>query len=68
MSEIKSINPATGGLRKEFEEMSLEDARRILADVDFAWKDWRQTSYSERAELMKKVAKDLIDYSHARKY
>lgn len=56
MSSIKTVNPATNQVVKEYEVMSHEQVNTILSDADKAFKKWRKTPFSVRAELLHKVA------------
>ena len=56
MSKINSINPATGEVLKEFEEMSPQEIEQIIASAHACFKAWRKTSPAERAKLLHKVA------------
>ncbi len=53
---INSINPVTGQLVNEYEELTPEAAADIVANVHAAFLDWRRTSFAERAALMRKAA------------
>jgi succinate-semialdehyde dehydrogenase / glutarate-semialdehyde dehydrogenase len=53
---MKSINPATGELLKEYQEHSDEEVKRILEECDTAFRRWRMTSFNERSALMSKAA------------
>lgn len=58
---IKAINPATGKLIKEYNEVSLENAIDALKKTDAAFKEWKKTDFSERSKLMKKAGNILKD-------
>ena len=53
---MKSINPTTGELIKEYPEHSEEEVSEILELVQSDWEQWRKTSFDERAGYMKKAA------------
>lgn len=53
---IQTINPATNVAIKSFEEMSDEAVDTAVIQAENAYKDWRKTSYEERALLLHKVA------------
>ena len=53
---FESINPATGEVLEIFEEWPAEKTHEVIAAVHEAWLKWRQTSFAQREELMKKVA------------
>jgi succinate-semialdehyde dehydrogenase/glutarate-semialdehyde dehydrogenase len=56
MSSIKTVNPATNKVEKEYEEMTGQQIDTILSNADKAFKTWRKTSFAVRAELLHKVA------------
>lgn len=56
---MKSINPATGLLLKEYPEHAPEDVKAIIAKCHQTWLSWKETTFAYRAELMKNVAKTL---------
>ncbi len=58
---IKSINPATNVLLKEFEITSPEKLEDILAKADKAFKTWKNTSFEDRAVILKKAAELILD-------
>jgi len=56
---MKSINPATGEVIKDYTEHTDEEVSEILHLVQSDWQEWRKTSFGERAKYMKRAA-DLI--------
>jgi len=56
---MKSINPATGEFIREYREHTPEEVSDIIEQVHEAWLSWRETSFEERAEKMKKAAEIL---------
>ncbi len=56
---MKSINPATGKLIKEYPEHSLSEVTEILDLTQKAWETWKLTGFVERSVLMKEAAKIL---------
>ncbi len=56
---MKSINPATGDLIKEYHTHSAEEAGKIISDVNAAWDSWRETTFHERSRLMRGAAAEL---------
>lgn len=58
---LNSINPANGQEIASYEEMNLDEVGSIVLDVDSAYQEWRQTSFSHRAQLMKNAAQILQD-------
>lgn len=58
---IQSKNPATEEILKDFDELTNEELEIKLAKSQLAFKGWKETSFSVRAELMHKLAKYLRD-------
>ncbi len=56
VATIKSVNPATGQVEKEFPVMTDERIEEILQQADAAFRQWKQTPFADRATLLKKVA------------
>ena len=63
---MKSINPATEQVIKEYQTHTDTQVGDILRDVDRAQKDWARRSYDERAELFHKAAQYMRE--HAEEY
>ncbi len=57
---MKSINPATNELIKEYSEYTPDEVKKIIESVEKDWQSWKKTSFAERAGLMKKAADILI--------
>ena len=57
MSSIKTINPATGEVLKEYPEMTSGEVSEIIAQADATFKEWRKKSFSERAKVLYNAAK-----------
>src|SRR6478672_11066345 len=55
----ESINPATEETLATFQEHTLEETKRIIAEADDAFRSWRETSFDERARLMRRAAELL---------
>lgn len=53
---MKSINPATGELLREYPDTSQKDALRRLEAADKAFASWRNTPYGQRATAMRRAA------------
>jgi len=62
---MKSTNPATGEVVKTYEEMSPEQAAQVIQSVDERQKSWRLTEFSERAQVLNKIA-DLLEQDKER--
>ena len=60
---IVAINPATNEIIKEYQELTPDEVRSIIMKADAAFRDWRRTSFAERAALMRKAARILRDKS-----
>jgi len=56
---INSINPATEEVIATFEQFTPEQTEQALAEAQTAFRQWRETSFAERARLMRRVA-DLL--------
>ncbi len=56
---LRSINPATGEVFHETEELSPAQIEKKLADAEGAFGSWRETPFSERARLMKAAGAHL---------
>ena len=52
---LKSINPFTEELIKEYSEMSLEEIGEIITGADDAFHQWQTVGFTERAALMKEA-------------
>ena len=61
LKRIKSVNPATGEVIEEYQEMSRSEAAAIVDAAHIAFQDWRKTSFEERSKLMNKAADVLKD-------
>jgi len=56
---MKSINPATGKVLREFEEHTEAEVDRILARASETFVDWRRLSFAERSMRMRNAAEVL---------
>jgi succinate-semialdehyde dehydrogenase/glutarate-semialdehyde dehydrogenase len=56
---IKSVNPATGELIREYPDTSEQDAIARLEGAAKAFSSWRRTTFAERAERMRRAAELL---------
>lgn len=56
---IQSINPSTGKIEKIFNEYSQKEVLNIVDDADDAFKNWKETAFVQRSELMKNTANIL---------
>ncbi len=53
---MKTLNPATGELIKEYTDMSEDEVSGIIKRANTAQKQWRKTSFDERAAYLCKIA------------
>ena len=60
---LSSINPANNILIKNYDEMTSPESADIISLADKAFKNWKETSYIYRSELMKNAAKVLRENS-----
>jgi succinate-semialdehyde dehydrogenase/glutarate-semialdehyde dehydrogenase len=58
---MKVINPATGKVLKDYAEMTPDETRAAVRSAHEAFRNWRDSSWGERAALMKRAAKVLRD-------
>src|ERR1700694_5276034 len=63
---LQTINPASGAVVASYEEPSPEAVQAIIASAHQAYFEWRQTSFRERAALMRRAA-DVLR-GNAREY
>lgn len=57
----ETVNPATEEKVKRFDGLSDADMKKAIEKGDNAFQSWKKTSFSERAELLKKVGELLRD-------
>ncbi|MGK7389741.1 MAG: NAD-dependent succinate-semialdehyde dehydrogenase [Candidatus Cyclobacteriaceae bacterium M2_1C_046] len=55
------INPADNAKINSFKEMNEEEVNKVIELVDANWQQWKNVSFTERANLMRKAAKVLKD-------
>ncbi len=58
--KFKSINPYNEEILNEFQEHTLTEINAILNQAEAGFKKWRATTFSSRAEIMKRVAALLV--------
>lgn len=58
-----TTNPATGETLETFTSMSKAETLQAVANAHEAFKDWRQTSFAERKDIMLRFAQDLSDHT-----
>jgi succinate-semialdehyde dehydrogenase/glutarate-semialdehyde dehydrogenase len=58
---LTSINPTTGDVLSQYEEMPSDEVMSRLEKARQAFQIWKRTRFSERAALMKAVSRILIE-------
>ena len=58
---MKAINPSTGKLIREYEEMTAEEVRRGIESAHHAFLAWRKAGFAKRAEALTRAARILRD-------
>jgi succinate-semialdehyde dehydrogenase/glutarate-semialdehyde dehydrogenase len=56
---IETINPSNNKLIKSFDKMSDDQVAEIITNSEKAYKEWRKTSFNERAKILISTAKLL---------
>lgn len=56
---MQVINPANGEVLKKYEEMTPAQVEQEISSANSAFLEWRKTSFSHRADLMKKAVSVL---------
>lgn len=56
---MKTINPATGKLIREYREMDMNEVSEIISSANAAQNEWGKKSFSERATSLNKIAELL---------
>src|SRR3989337_247314 len=59
VASLRSVNPATGEEIERFEEFTAKEVDTSLSWADSAFRDWRRTSFADRAERLRAVAEVL---------
>jgi len=62
---LRSINPATGQLVREYEETTPEEVARVLAASAEAFESWRRSSFATRAVVLRRTAELLRERTDA---
>ncbi len=65
LKSLKSINPATDEVLEGYAEMGAEEVERILNESEVAFGEWKKSSFSRRAGLMKGAARVLRENNRA---
>ena len=58
---MESINPTTGETIKTYAETTPQQVHGILEQASAAFHSWRRSSFSERAALIRRAARILLD-------
>lgn len=65
---IQSVNPVNNEVIKQFEEATDEEVNDALERAEEAYQDWKETSFRQRAEIMRKAAdvmeEDIEHYAY----
>ncbi len=56
---MKTINPATGKLIREYPEMDMNEVSEIISSANAAQNKWARKNFSERATFLNKIAELL---------
>src|SRR5262245_48896150 len=56
---LYAVNPATGETIKTYDEMTPAETGQIITQVHQTFRDWKQTSFAERAQMMRRAAQIL---------
>ena len=56
---MKSINPTTNKVIREYTEHSSSDVKTIIEDVHTEWLTWKETSFEHRSGLLRNAARIL---------
>ncbi len=56
---MKTINPSTGKIIKEYSEMSFEEVSGIIYRANIAQKQWNEKSFTNRSVNLNKIAESL---------
>lgn len=55
----ETINPANGEKLKTFDQLSDADMQKTIEKADTAFREWKKTSFSDRAALLTEVGRFL---------
>ena len=56
MAKYRVQNPKTNEIEKTYENITSDELEQALSTADETFKQWREKSYEERAEVLRKVA------------
>ncbi|MBO9470890.1 aldehyde dehydrogenase family protein [Endozoicomonas sp. G2_2] len=57
---VKTVNPATGQVIREFETISDAQLQQKIEQTHEAFLDWKERSFDERGELIRKIGELLV--------
>jgi succinate-semialdehyde dehydrogenase/glutarate-semialdehyde dehydrogenase len=57
--KLQTVNPATGGPGKSYDQDTIDDAKAAAKAARAAFLDWRRTSFDERSAVIHKAAEVL---------
>lgn len=60
MTDITTINPATGETLETYDYMSDEQVNQIVDESHEAFLQWRETSHDKRAEVIRSIGESLM--------
>ena len=58
---ITAVSPTTGEILEKYEEITPNEVLRRLEKAHYAFRDWIQMSFSERAALMEETSRVLVE-------
>jgi len=58
---MKSINPATEQVIREYTEHTSSEVKKIIEDVHYEWLTWKETSMEHRSLLFRNAASILLE-------
>lgn len=62
MSDITTVNPATGEDIQEYSYMTNDEVNKIVDASHEAFLEWRKTSHEERAKVINSIGETLVKY------
>lgn len=62
---LQAVNPATGETIKTYDEMSPAETGQIITQAHQTFRDWKQTTFAERAQMMQQAAHILRENANA---
>jgi succinate-semialdehyde dehydrogenase / glutarate-semialdehyde dehydrogenase len=62
---LRAVNPATGETIKTYDEMTPTETAQLITQAHQTFGDWKQTSFAERARMMRRAAQILRENANA---